>query len=346
MHVPEISICICTFHRPGGLAKLLQSLQRLDPATPPYEVIVVDNDAQRSAQSVVQQAGGTAFDIRYVVEPIQSIARARTQSVRAARGNWIAFIDDDEEADPLWLVELWKQTQAGEVDAVFGTVVHLFESGAPEWIRSLYPTNERVTGQIVQEWDAATNNALVRRSAMLALGDLFSPDYGLTGGEDSELFHRMAQRGCCFVGSDAAITYELVPASRVTMLYLLRWWLTAGAATCRIHYSNISLWQFRKSLARKAGLTIRYLAAGIAVLPITPRQGLRYLLRAAFEGGILFSKLTGKQLRRYRIRRGTAPVEAAGPACLSHADASTSAFSTDQLQEVEACESVSTERRD
>jgi succinoglycan biosynthesis protein ExoM len=262
-------------------------------------VIVVDNDVNRSAEPVIQEARQKGLAVQYHVEPVRSIALARTRSVRSAQGNWIAFIDDDEAADPLWVLELWKQTEAGLVDAVFGTVEYSFEPGAPAWICSAYPSNKRVTGEKVQHWEGTTANALVRRSAIIALGDLFSADYGLTGCEDSELFRRLSDRGSSFVGAAAAITYEKIPAHRTTVRYLLRWWLTAGAATDRIYFSNVSAWKLKGSLLRRAWLIGAYIFTGAGCFPFSRRFGLRFLLKAAFESGLIWSRLTGASIQRY-----------------------------------------------
>lgn len=281
------------------LAALLESLQRLDPATPPREVIVVDNDVNRSAEPVILEARQKGLAVQYHVEPVRSIALARTCSVRSAQGNWIAFVDDDEVADPLWLLELWRQTEAGAVDAVFGVVEPRFEPGAPAWICSAYPSKDRVTGEKVPHWEGTTANALVRRSAMLALGDLFSAEYGLTGCEDSELFRRMAERGSYFVGAHAAITRETIPAHRTTVRYLLRWWLTAGAATDRIYFSNVSAWQLKGSLLKRLWVTCAYIFTGAGCFVFSRRFGLRCLLKAAFESGLIWSRLTGASIQRY-----------------------------------------------
>jgi hypothetical protein len=45
----EASVCIATFHRPGGLARLLGSLALQQGDVPAFEVLVVDNDAAGSA---------------------------------------------------------------------------------------------------------------------------------------------------------------------------------------------------------------------------------------------------------------------------------------------------------
>ena len=281
---------------------MLRSLQRLDPATPSREVIVVDNDGQRSAEPIVRQAIADGIEILYEVEPVQSIALARTRSVRCAQGTWVAFVDDDEEADPRWLLELWTLAQDRDVDGAFGVVRRRFEPATPDWIRTVYPNHERTSGALLRWWEAATNNALVRRSAMLALGELFNPTYALTGGEDSDLFQRMAQRGSALVGVSSAVVYETVPAGRATVAYLLRWWLGAGALFARMNIATVPIWRLKLWLLGRVLLLAGYGLAGAVCFLFSRARGLRYFLRAAYEAGILFGKLTGSLVQRYPIR--------------------------------------------
>jgi succinoglycan biosynthesis protein ExoM len=297
--VPEISICICTLRRPAELELLLRSLQRLDSATPSREVIIVDNDSERSAEPVVQQAIAQGLPILYDVEPIQSIALARTRTVRHARGEWIAFIDDDEEADPRWLLELWTFAQATNVDGVFGFVERRFEPTVSDWIRTAYPSQERITGASLYWWQTATNNALVRRSSILSLEELFNPVYSLTGGEDCDLFYRMAECGCAYAGLSSAIVYETVTVERAKIRYLLRWWLGAGAMAAHISLSKIPVWQLKSWLCKKLLLFLGYGLAGALYSLSSRSRGMRYFAKATLEGGALFGKITGVLIQRY-----------------------------------------------
>jgi succinoglycan biosynthesis protein ExoM len=296
---PKISICVCTFRRPQRLSALLRSLRLLDPKTPTLEIIVIDNDAQLTAKPVVDQAVAEGLCIVYDVEPIQNIALARNLSVQRARGDWVAFIDDDEEADPSWLVELWRLAQDGSIDGVFGTVERRFESGIPQWIRAAYPGQQRQTGVRLDWWETATNNALIRRSSILALDKLFDSTFGLTGGEDSDLFYRMSKLGSVLVGNTSAIVYETVTRERARISYLLKWWLGSGALAARINFSNTSLWRQKQWLCATMYWSIRHLLVGILSFPFSRSQGMHLIGRAALEGGAVFGRLTGSLIERY-----------------------------------------------
>jgi glycosyltransferase involved in cell wall biosynthesis len=94
---PSCSVVVCTRHRPALLARCLTSLTQLEH--PSYELVVVDNtEREREVEQLAAEAGA-----RYVVESRVGLSRARNTGGRAARGEIVAYIDDDAVAEPAWL---------------------------------------------------------------------------------------------------------------------------------------------------------------------------------------------------------------------------------------------------
>jgi GT2 family glycosyltransferase len=95
----RFSVLIVTRCRPDLLQETLESVLACDP--PPYEVIVVDGDENRSAGGVVAelQGGGRSPEVRYLPsEPGLSVQRNR--GVQLASGDLVVFLDDDVALDP------------------------------------------------------------------------------------------------------------------------------------------------------------------------------------------------------------------------------------------------------
>lgn len=96
---PAISVVVCTRDRAASLADCLAALER--QSHPHHEIIVVDNAPTTDAtERLVAAKRGR---VRRVVEPRPGLAWARNRGLAAGDGDVVAYIDDDELADPGWL---------------------------------------------------------------------------------------------------------------------------------------------------------------------------------------------------------------------------------------------------
>src|SRR5258707_15815056 len=103
----DVSICICTYRRPMVADTIASVLAQdgLDRIT--AELIVCDDDPAQSARTAIATITAmTRIPVRYVTSGASNVAAARNTCLRAASGDWIAFIDDDEIAEPGWLAQL------------------------------------------------------------------------------------------------------------------------------------------------------------------------------------------------------------------------------------------------
>ena len=93
---PLISAVICTYNRADLLAGAIESLleQTLNPAH--REIIVVDNASTDGTRAVVEQFAPDG--VRYVLETRQGLGYARNRGWQEARGEFVAYIDDDARA--------------------------------------------------------------------------------------------------------------------------------------------------------------------------------------------------------------------------------------------------------
>lgn len=223
----SIAVCIITYLRPIGLSRCLESLASLrfsknTNVTP--RIIVVDNDAEGSARTVVQKAAEqTEWPIQYAVQPERGISFARNQAVALASGcEFIAFVDDDESVAPPWLEELICVQQRYNADVVTGPVISVFESKVPDWISKghFFERSRWTTGTPLNI--ARTGNVLIRRSVLNRVSGPFDHHLAVSGGEDSFLFAQLARLGARIVWCDEAIVNEYVPASRANIWWLLQ----------------------------------------------------------------------------------------------------------------------------
>jgi glycosyltransferase involved in cell wall biosynthesis len=235
--IPLVSVCVCTYRRPRQLQRLLASLySQVTNGSFRYEIVVADNDSQGSARKVVEAPSrkGRAAVV-YGLQPQQSISLARNLAVALSSGDYVAFVDDDEEAPPAWLTTLYRCLISSRADGVVGPVEYTFDHGAPSWAVKgpLFrrTTGDR-TGQVVDWRVAATGNALMKREVLEELDGPFRREFG-AGGEDKDFFRRSMARDRVFVWCAEARCYEHVPPERTRVGFQIRRALLRGRMALR-----------------------------------------------------------------------------------------------------------------
>ena len=102
---PAISVVLCTLgDRPTRLASALDALAAQD--YPRFEIIIVDNGSRNGVVAGIANSLPPHVKATYAIEPRTGLSRARKRGVKALKGDVVAFIDDDELADPNWLTEM------------------------------------------------------------------------------------------------------------------------------------------------------------------------------------------------------------------------------------------------
>ena len=233
----HITICLCTCRRAGRLAGLLSDLARQESGGAfTYSLSVVDNDPAASASEVIAAfARKGTVPVQASWEPEPNIARSRNRSLEGASGNLVAFIDDDETPAPDWLRRLHTALLRDGTSAVLGPVRPRYASPPPAWVvrGRFWERDELPTGSRLPWTRCRTGNALVRKPALDSLQPAFDERL-TTGGEDVDLFRRLASRGHSFSWCAEGIVHEEVPPHRCTRRYLLRRALLRGRDSLRV----------------------------------------------------------------------------------------------------------------
>ena len=136
LQTPRLSIVLSTYNRAGLLGAALRTVLEQDPTiTPPFEVVVVDNNSTDSTREIV--AGFCAGDprVRYVFEPRQGLSHGRNAGIAHARAPLIAFMDDDLRADPDWVAAIVRAfDEHPSADVVGGRVLPIWPVPPPAWL--------------------------------------------------------------------------------------------------------------------------------------------------------------------------------------------------------------------
>lgn len=242
----DVTIAICTFKRPQLLLDCLTSLSKMKTKFT-YEIIVVDNDIELSAKSIVDQFSNDILElgisVRYYSEPVQNIAMARNLGVANAKGDFIAFIDDDETADINWLSELYNMIINHACDGVWGPVIPIVPESFPVWLKNsgIFDSDMKMSGTHLKGTDCATNNALVKSKILKLRNGPFSQDMGRTGGSDIELFSWLVDRGVVFLWASNAIVYEKIEDKRSRFFWHIKRSYRTGWGLSKIYVERNGL---------------------------------------------------------------------------------------------------------
>lgn len=235
MKSEHISICICTFKRPRLLERLLKKLElQITDSLFSYSVVVVDNDSQQSGRNVVESFRNYgSIPVEYYHEPERSISLARNMAVRNSKGDYIAFIDDDEFPEQGWILKLYRALKEYQCDGVLGPVIPHFEEEPPAWLMKgrLLERKSFKTGEVIKDSRyTRTGNVLLLKELFGNKEQWFDPKYGRSGGGDVVFFKKMLEKGKVFMWCNEASVYETVPLERQEKLYYIKRAFTRGMA--------------------------------------------------------------------------------------------------------------------
>ena len=214
---PMFSVIVPTHNRAGIVGRALRSI---DAQTfRDYEVIVVDDGSTDSTPEYLEAVRGPRYRLIRNDRSL-GVSAARNRGIGAATGQWIAFLDDDDELRPQALAALYDRLNScPQLDFLWGgRLVHEMDLAGrcialreDDW--NGLPTTLSGSSFLNLVLRIATNSAFtVRRSVLQALGGF---DEQLRVSEDRDLFIALAK--CGYVG--AAVPQRLMDvAERSTSL--------------------------------------------------------------------------------------------------------------------------------
>ena len=193
----RFSAVICTYHRGALLKDALLSVagQTIPPEA--YEVIVVNNDpGDPMVHELVEEVRKTDFMHRpeRLVEvpcPFKGLSLARNAGITRARGEMVAFIDDDASAFPDWLEEINKAALAfPEAGVIGGQILLDVPKPRPLWLKEGWEHYwshfelDYSEPRIVEGWGSFPwgANWCARRQALMEIGG-FRTRYGRCGND-------------------------------------------------------------------------------------------------------------------------------------------------------------------
>jgi glycosyltransferase involved in cell wall biosynthesis len=223
----SVSVVVCTRNRAHILPDCLDSLKRLEHDK--LEFVVVDNaPSDSSTRELVESTAAGDARFSYVCEMLPGLSYARNRGLAHARGEIIAYTDDDVRVDPLWVKGLLRGFgRRADVACVTGMVasaslelpVEQYFDGRVGWSSScepgVYDTGHGPIGKALHPYAAGAfgtgANFAARTERLRQIGE-FDETLGAgtscQGGEDFDIFVRFILAGYALAYEPAALVWH------------------------------------------------------------------------------------------------------------------------------------------
>jgi GT2 family glycosyltransferase len=230
--LPFFSIIIPTFNRPSPLTHCLQSLARLDYPRDRFEVIVVD-DGSESPAKVVVSPFSNRLNVTLIAQTHSGPAIARNEGATHAKGDLLAFTDDDCTPAAEWLQALAVRFNETPDNMIGGRTLNLFlhnpfSTASDLLIRYLYTY---YNANPDQAHFFTSNNLTLPKDSFHRIGG-FDMAFPRAGAEDREFCERWLRHGFRMTYAPEALIYH---AHRLTLDTFCRQQFNYGRGAFRFH---------------------------------------------------------------------------------------------------------------
>jgi glycosyltransferase involved in cell wall biosynthesis len=260
-----VIVCAYTENRWNDLLAAVKSLQAQTLA--PFEILVVIDHNPVLYERAAREIPG----IRVLEnEQKRGLSGARNTGIAAAKGELIAFMDEDATAAPNWLAQLSDGFSAENVYGVGGQIVPAWMETRPEWFPAEFEWVVGCTYKGMPTTDAPIRNLIgcnmaFRREVFQVVGG-FREGIGRIGTrpigcEETELCIRVKQhwKNAVLLYKPQAQVFHRVPAARSTWSYFRSRCYSEGLSKAQISQYVGS----DDALASERTYTLRTLPAGV-----------------------------------------------------------------------------------
>lgn len=204
------SIIIPTYNRPEQLAQCLEAIACLDYPKENFEVIVVDDGSKTSLKRAIEPST-QQINLTLIKQDNAGPATARNTGATQARGQYLAFTDDDCIPTPDWLSNLAAGFATAPETMIGGRTINQLENNpystaSQLLIDCLYSYHQSSPQRAKSNFFTANNLALPSQ-IFHSIGG-FDTDFSQAAGEDREFGDRWLHHGYEMIYAPEVIVYH------------------------------------------------------------------------------------------------------------------------------------------
>ena len=294
----RLSLVIATYNRAEQLMVTLGSVAMQSAAPEVWECIVVDNNSSDNTRERVKEFASrhSLLNIRYIFESNQGLSYARNAGIAASRGDIVVFIDDDERIVEEFVsayIDLFDQHP--DAMAAGGKIIAEYPTGRPRWMSHYTEqpiANPMDFGESVRLFPAGRipgGGNMAMRSRLFANVGVFNTSLGRTGkrllgGEECDLFERIARQELKVYYAPRAVMYHILPAEKLTRDYFTRLATNTGKS------QRTRAKQNRRMARLYIGEAIKWVATLLLCLVHRPAQSQYLLMMRRYISKGIFTK--------------------------------------------------------
>lgn len=266
----KITVVICTFNRAKYLEKCLLSLcyQTLDKSF--FKVLVVDNNPQNSSINTVNQFFNK-LNIEYFLENNIGLSRARNRGLAETKTEYICFIDDDAEAERVWLEKILYAFSNSEpkIVAVSGRITLKYTNRKPSWItknmESFLGLFDISNVEISNSGDFRGGNMALRRNFLESING-FSANLGRKGdrllsNDEYYILNKIKEKNLFIYYHPEIHIKHTVLSERLNKTWFYKRYFWQGVSDSILSDCNYSKNKFKRflKLILKSGVFIKFI---------------------------------------------------------------------------------------
>ncbi len=241
----DYSLVICTYNPDERLLeRCLTAIGRLEATQICYEVILVDNNSAIPVREIscVREQLNSIGNLHIIDEPKQGVGFARIAAILQSAGEYIVYIDYDNEPAGNYLQELKKLNKTYPLVAAWGPghvrvdFIDGIDPAIEQHARRAFQEKHALhtTYANVREWQSfypfgtglCTKASLLKEYAELAKKGKYTmpgrTGQQLSGGEDTQMVLHCIREGYAAGMSPSLCLQHMIPGSRANIDYLKR----------------------------------------------------------------------------------------------------------------------------